>query len=161
MKNGTQDNGSWLDVLKDLTPKALESGMERLKALSSGDKFCDFAPNPLQFKALCLAFYEDLRLPSTIDAYREIRAKIDSDIVYFSHPVVKFTASKLNVDFLQMKDDAKAYAKFKQMYEQVCLLVKQGHELPPLKERPLVVRSQNRAIGQAHLAQMKRLLGVA
>lgn len=161
MKNGTQDNGAWLDVLKDLTPKALESGMERLKALSAGDKFCDFAPNPLQFKALCLSFYEDLRLPSTIDAYREIRSKINSNTIHFTHPVIKFVAGKLDVDFLTKDDDAKTYADFKEDYEKVCLLVKQGHELPPLSERPLVVRSQTKAIGQAHLAQMKRLLGVA
>jgi hypothetical protein len=129
--------------------------------LSCGDKFCEFAPNSLQFKAICLAFYEDLRLPSAIDAYREIRSKMNSDILHFSHAVIKFTASKLTVEFLKKEDTAKTYAEFKEAYEKVCLLVKQGHALPPMEERPFIVRSQTKAIGQDHLAKMKRLLGVA
>ena len=159
-KNGATVNATWHDALKDLTPKAIESGVARLKALSADGKFVEFPPNCLQFKALCLAFYEELRLPKTIDAYREIQAKAYTNIVHFSHPIIAFTASKLNVDFLKLDDDAKTFAIFKHVYEQVCLLVKQGHPLPPMTERPMMVRSQTKAIGQAHLAQMKRLLGV-
>ena len=98
-------------------------------------------------------------MPSTIDAYREVRLKAYTDIVNFSHPVVKFTAGKLNVDFFKL-DDRKAYEIFKIAYEKVCLLVKQGHELPPMTERPMVIKSQNKAIGEAELAKIKRLLGV-
>lgn len=144
----------------DLTPKALESGISRLKALSTGDKFTEFPPNCLQFKALCLAFYEDLRLPSTIDAYREIRTKAYSSHLNFSHPVIKFTAGKLNVDFLKIENETEAYTIFKHAYEKVCLLVKQGHELPPMTEFPMMVRSHNKHIGRTNLTQMKKLLGV-
>ncbi len=152
-------SAAWFDVLKKLTPKALESGVERLKALSNGDKFVDYPPNCLQFKALCLAFYEDLRLPSTSDAYREVRALAYTDVLGWSHPVVKFTASKLNLDFFKLAD-LKAYEIFKIAYEQVCLLVKQGHELPPLPNQPMIIRSQTRAIAEAELTKIKRLLGV-
>lgn len=147
-------------MLKGLTPKALESGVERLKKLAAGEKFTDFPPNVLQFKALCLAFYEDLRLPSLAEAYAEVRSWAYSNVIGWSHPVVKFTGSKLNLDFFKL-DDRRAYEIFKIAYEQVCLLVKQGHELPPLPHRRLVVSPQNKAIAKEELTKIRRLLGVA
>ncbi|KTD39635.1 hypothetical protein Lmor_0001, partial [Legionella moravica] len=72
-KFGTHDNGTWFDTLKGLTPKALESGMERLRNLSGNGKFAEYPPNCLQFKALCMAFYDDLKLPKASDAYWEFK----------------------------------------------------------------------------------------
>ena len=159
-KNGARPNSTWFDTLKDLTPKALESGMERLKQLSMGDKFTDFPPNCLQFRALCLAFYEDLHLPSTIDAYREVRGRMYMNTIHYSHPVIKLTAQRLSIEFLDIEDVGKAYAIFKEAYESVCFLVKQGHPLPQMPERTLMIRPQTRKIGAEQLAKMKRLLGV-
>lgn len=157
-KNGAKPNVTWFEALKDLTPKALVSGMERLR---QENKFIEFPPNCLQFRGLCLAFYEELGLPSTIDAFREVRMKAYRQTIHYSHPVVKLTAQKLTIEFLDIEDEGKAYAIFKEAYEGVCFLVKQGHPLPPMTERTLMVRPQTRKIGETHLEQMKRLLGVA
>ena len=48
-KHGAQDSGVWFETLRDLTPIALESGLERLRALSGGTKFAEYPPNCLQF----------------------------------------------------------------------------------------------------------------
>ncbi len=110
----------WFDSLKALTPKALESGMERLKSLSAGQKFCEFPPNCLQFKSLCLAFYDDLRLPKASDAYQEIKMMAYRSNQHWSHEVVKFTASRLTAKFYAIEQEQEAYALFKKSYEQVC-----------------------------------------
>ena len=78
-KQGVTDSGIWLETLQDLTPKALESGLMRLKQLKGAKAFIEFPPNCLQFRALCLAFYEELHLPTARDAYVEIKGK------YYSH----------------------------------------------------------------------------
>ena len=101
-KHGVADDGVWFATLKDLTPKALVSGVERLMTLSPGDKFCDFPPNCLQFRALCLSFYSELGLPKVMDAYREIENRMYLTNVAWIHPAVEYTAAKLGSDFLNM-----------------------------------------------------------
>ena len=133
-KHGAQDSGVWFETLRDLTPIALESGLERLRTLSGGAKFAEYPPNCLQFRALCLAFYEELNLPQVGAAYKEIRLRSYVNSHYWSHPVVKFTASKLPVDFLMIENEQKAYALFVEAYTQVCNLVKQGHKLPVIND---------------------------
>ena len=159
-KNGTHDrHGVWFAALKGLTPKALESGMERLRDLSAGDRFCDFPPNCLQFKALCLAYYEELNLPKVHDAYREIKNFWESNAGYYSHAVVSFIARRLPDNFLAIKQEKVAYALFKRVYEQVTDLVRQGHAIPEVKDRVKRPRpSPNKAVAQTHLAQLKQLL---
>lgn len=159
MKHGTKDRGSWVDTLKDLTPVALESGLERLKKLSAGDKFVEYPPNCLQFKALCLAFYEDLRLPKASDAYLEIRNKAYSNKISWSHAVVKFIAQKLGIDFFDIKQEAEAYKQFKDIYNDVCHLVRQGVELPKVEARVMLVRAPDKAIAKQHLQHIKQRLG--
>lgn len=159
-KNGVSDSGVWFMALKDLTPKALESGIERLMNLSHGKQFCDFPPNPLQFRALCLGFYEQLRLPSASDAYREIKSRSYITSENWSHSVVKYTAKRLGIQFLETDDDAKTYAQFKRVYEQVCHLVKQGHEVPEIKDPIMRVEKNPVNNAKTHLNQMRQLLGV-
>ena len=163
-KNGTSDSGIWFDVLGDLSPKALETGVARLKGLSGGTKFCDWPPNPLNMKALCLAFYDELKLPSAAEAYREIKNMRGATRKSWSHAVVKFTACRLPSGFLNSDNEQQLYMRFKAVYEQVCNLVKQGNEIPGLNEikEPAVCLPApvNRNIGHSHLAAMKQRLGV-
>lgn len=55
-KYGMEDSGVWLETLKDLTPRALDNGIETLRSGGAGDAFCEYPPNPMQFRKLCLAF---------------------------------------------------------------------------------------------------------
>lgn len=158
-KHGLQDNGTWLKVLGDLTPKALESGMERLRRVKGDSQFCNYPPNPLQFRALCLAYYEEQKLPGVGAAFDEIRQKASYGFVGWSHPVVKYTASKLTQEFLKIEDVNKAFTLFCPIYEKVCNLVKQGHQLPDIGTKVFYVKGSNKEIARAHLSQMKQLLG--
>jgi len=158
MKHGTSDKGVWADALKDLTPIAIESGLERLKKLSAGDKFTEYPPNCLQFKSLCLAYYEDLRLPKASDAYLEIRNMAYSNKVGWSHEVVKFIAQKLPIDFLNINQEAVAYKQFKEAYNEVCNLVRQGVELPKMERRMMIIRTPNKEIAKQHLNAIKQQL---
>ena len=159
MKHGMKDRGAWVDTLKDLTPIALESGLDRLKKLSAGDKFTEYPPNCLQFKSLCLAFYEDLRLPKASDAYLEIRNKAYCNNIYWTHAVVKFIAQKLTIDFFDIQQEAEAYKQFKLVYNDVCHLVRQGMQLPKVEHRVMVARTSNKAVAKQHLNHIKQRLG--
>jgi len=165
-RHGVQDkDNTWYLALRDLTTKALESGVARLRGLSNEGKFTEFAPNCLQFKALCLAYYEDLSLPSAADAYREItNSQYATSHYRWSHSVVKSIASRLPNDFLNRDNQAEGYALFKTMYERVCHLVKQGHslfEIASLKEPVLrLEKPRNKQTALNHLKAMKQQLGV-
>lgn len=158
-KHGEEDKGVWFKVLQDLTPKALDSGVGRLMSLSHGKQFCEFPPNALQFRALCLGFYEDLRLPLTSDAYREVRMKAYTRSTYWSHPAVRFTAHKLGHQFLNEGDDAKTYTVFKTAYEQVCHLVRQGLPIPDISEPVMRYQAKNTVLAKHHLDQIRNMLG--
>lgn len=149
----------WLETLQDLTPVALESGVDRIKKLSAGNKFAEFPPNCLQFKALCLAFYEDLRLPKVGEAYLEIRNKAYSKSLHWSHAAVKFTAQKLSLDFLDIRQEAEAYKHFKRAYNEVCHLVRQGHALPDMPDQVLLPKASDKAIAKRYLQTIKQQLG--
>ncbi|EHL29714.1 MULTISPECIES: hypothetical protein [Legionella] len=159
-KHGIEDNGTWFKVLNDLTPRALESGLERLMSLSHGKQFCEFPPNALQFRALCLGFYENLRLPSASDAYREIKARAYVTSQNWSHPAVRFTAKRMGLKFLNEKDDANTFSIFKKAYEQVCHLIKQGLEVPEISEPVMLSKTQNKHVASEHLGKMRQILGV-
>ena len=158
---GANDNGIWFEALKDLTPKALESGMERLGKLTNNGKFADFPPNCFQFLAVCLSFYEDLKLPKAGDAYQEIKNRDYLRDRQWSHPIIGFIASRLPKNFLKIRDEKTAYALFKRIYEEVCNLRKQGHELPEVKENLMLMKQPNRKLAQSYLAQMKEMLRAA
>lgn len=158
-KFGTHDNGTWFDALKNLTPKALESGMDRLRNLSGNGKFTEYPPNCLQFKALCIAFYDDLGLPKASDAYREIKNSVRKAIPGWSHPVIEFIAKKLPASFFLIDHELIAYNLFKEKYDQVCLLVQQGHDIPEVQTPHRVKAARNLEVGGAHLKQIKQYIG--
>lgn len=160
-KYGSKDNGTWFEALNDLTPKALESGMARLRNLSGEGKFIEYPPNCLQFKALCLAFYDDLNLPKPSLAYREIKNSTYKTSVSWSHPLTEFIANKLPDDFFKMEQEGVAYAVFKNIYEQACRLVQQGHEIPKTKAPHRVRPTQTPEVARAYLNQIKHHIGVS
>ena len=157
-KHGLQDNGIWLEILGDLTPRALESGLERLKKVEKNSKFAEFPPNPLQFRALCLAFYEAMNLPGAGTAFDEVCMNRERNLSSWSHPVVAFTASRLTSEFWSITDINKAFELFTPLYTRVCELVKQGHELPETKPLKRVRQSGSRQVGQQHLMALKKHL---
>lgn len=158
-KFGTHDNGTWFDTLKGLTPKALESGMERLRNLSGNGKFAEYPPNCLQFKALCMAFYDDLKLPKASDAYWEFKNSVRKTIPRWSHPAIEFVAKKMPFDFFSIDHDGIAYSVFKEKYEQVCHLIQQGHELPKIDAPHRIKPARNIEVGEGYLNQIKQHIG--
>lgn len=160
-KFGVKDDGTWFEVLKDLTPLALKSGMERLRQLTPDARFATFPPICLEFRAVCLGFYDELKLPKAIEAYREIKNRAYLTTSSYSHPVVQYIASKLPNDFLEIRSERSAYEIFETIYKEVCLLVKQGHKLPQIKDNLILVKQPNRKLAQSHLAQMKQMLRAA
>ena len=158
-KFGTKDNGTWLDVLKDLTPKALESGMNRLKELAGNGKFAEYPPNSLQFKALCIAFYNDLGLPKPSIAYIEIKNSAYKTNPVWSHPLIEFIAKKLPDDFFKIDQERVAYSLFKELYDQISNLIKQGHEIPKMHAPQKVRPTRNPDVARAYLHQIKQYIG--
>jgi hypothetical protein len=159
-KFGPKDNGTWFDALNGLTPKALESGMDRLRNLSGNGKFTEYPPNCLQFKALCMAFYDDLGLPKPLIAYREIKNSVYKTISGWSHPLIEFIAKKLPDNFFKIEQESVAYGLFKEIYEQVSQLVQQGHEIPKTQAPQRVRPTRNPEVARAYLNQIKQHIGV-
>ena len=62
---------------------------------------------------------------------------------------------------LEIRDEKTAYALFERVYEEVCDLLKQGHELPEAKENLMLMKEPNRKLAQSYLAQMKQILRAA
>jgi hypothetical protein len=158
-KHGVKDNGIWLEALKDLTPKALESGLMRLNNLAGKGKFAEYPPNCLQFKALCLAFYEELNVPKASDAYREIINSAYKNKKAWSHEMVEFIAHRLPDEFFKLEQEAQAYAVFKSIYNQIFDLVKQGHAIPKSIEKQRQAHRRTPSIASAHIQQMKQHIG--
>jgi len=77
----------------------------------------------------------------------------------WSHEVVKFTASRLTAKFYAIEQEQEAYALFKKSYEQVCALVKQGHELPKVHPVVMAKKVSDKATAYQYLSQMKQRLG--
>jgi hypothetical protein len=158
-KYGVKDNGSWFETLKDLTPKAINSGLERLRGLEMGLKFAEFPPNALQFRALCLSFYADLKLPTAREAYQEIYEYEQYGCQSFSHPVVHFAACQLlGKDFYGIERDCDRYPLFKKAYEEVCLMARKGHPVPEIKAMPKPYKKASIEVADRHLAKMKQVL---
>lgn len=158
-KFGTKDNGTWFDALKGLTPKALESGMDRLRDLAGNGKFAEYPPNSLQFKALCMAFYNDLELPKPSVAYMEIKNSAYKTMPAWSHPLIAFIAKKLPDNFFKLDQESVAYGLFKELYEQASELVKQGHEIPKIQVQQRTRPTRNPEVARAYLNQMKQHIG--
>lgn len=138
--------------------------MERLRGLANDGKYAEYAPNSLQFKGLCLSFYDDLNLPAASFAFREIINSAYGARRIKQHPVIAFMASRLPSDFLTIESEARAWSLFKPAYEQVCDLIKQGHFLPQLSNAHIsdmhLPRAQNKSVALVHLSTMRQRLGV-
>lgn len=147
----------WLYALKSLTPKALESGIERIVNFSAGKKFMEFPPGCLEFKGLCLDFYDDLKLPKAEDAYREIQNSIFSKNKIWSHKVVRYVANCLPANFFSIEHDVRN-ALFYQAYKQVCNLLKQGHELPQVEDRVFINEVSSKEMAAHHLKEIRQIL---
>ena len=133
--------------------------MVRLRNLAGDGKFIEYPPNCLQFKALCLSFYEDLNLPNVSDAYRGITNSVYKNKKTWSHEVIEFIANKLPADFFKIEQEAQAYAVFKGIYSQVAHLLKQGHALPALIERKGLAVVRTPSVAMTHLQQIKQRIG--
>lgn len=158
-KYGVKDNGTWFETLKDLTPMAINSGLEKLRSLEMGLKFAEFPPNPMQFRALCMSFYADLKLPTASEAYQEIYEYEQYGRQCFSHPVVHFAAYQLlGNDFYGLERDCERYPLFKKAYEEVCLMARKGHPLPELKAMPKPFKKTSTEVANRHIREMQRLL---
>ncbi|HGU7212574.1 TPA: hypothetical protein ACTEN1_002869 [Legionella pneumophila] len=158
-KNGSKDSGAWFDALNELTPKALESGVARLRNLAGNGKFAEYPPNCLQFKALCMAFYDDLGLPKARDAYQEITNSIYKSNPRWSHPLIEFIAQRLPENFFSIEQEAQAFGHFSRLYTEVCHLVKQGHELPESIKNKRAVPTRTPSVAHMHLQQIKHHIG--
>ena len=135
--------------------------MERLKKLAGNSKFAEFPPNCLQFRGLCLAYYEELNIPRAIDAYREIKGREFKRNAPWSHEIVQYIAAKLPRDFLLIHQESQAYAIFEGIYKRVCHLVKQGHSLPKVSDTLMFKKESNPEHAKMHLHAIKQRLGVA
>lgn len=138
--------------------------MERLRGLANDGKYSEYAPNSLQFKGLCMSFYDDLGLPSASFAFREILNSAYGAGRIKQHPILAFMASRLPADFLKIEGEARAWSLFKPAYDQVCDLIKQGYSLPELSNAHIcpmhLPRSQDQSVAHSHLSAMKQRLGV-
>ncbi|HAU0369082.1 TPA: hypothetical protein JBF73_07685 [Legionella pneumophila] len=159
-KHGVEDNGTWFQVLKDLTPMALHNGMNKLMTLEKGNQFCEFPPSSLQFRALCLGYYSDLKLPTPASAHREVLNRAYTKNTRWSHPVVQYTAFKLGHHFAAIENEGESFALFSDAYEQVCHLVRQGRPIPEMAQVPLMKKPQSKEVAMNHLTQMRQALGV-
>ena len=79
----------------------------------------------------------------------------------WSHAVVKFTAKRLVLKFLEIDNERILLLVFEEVYEQVCHLMRQGHQIPEIKEQVLLAKPQSKDIATSHLARIRQLLGVA
>lgn len=158
-KHGEKDDGTWFETLKDLTPHALAGGIERIMTLKAGLKFAEFPPNAMQFKALCLAFYdEDIKLPSITRTFDEICDFVNSGSMHFSHPIVKYIASKMDENFYQHARDRRYHAckdSLQQVYDAACYVLRQGFELPEVILHPRCIRTSTPAVARKHLNSFK------
>lgn len=161
-KYGSKDDGTWFETLKDLTPHALSGGIERLQTLKTGLKFSEFPPNSLQFKALCLAFYdEDIRLPSLNKTMDEICEFVDTGCTHFSHPIVRYIASKLDDNFYMHARERRYYAcrnALQKVYETSCHILRQGFELPEVTLISRAVKKASPEFARKHLQIIQNLI---
>lgn len=127
--------------------------------LSKLDKFKDFPPNCMQFRALCLEAVSGQNLPSLGQAFTEVRNWYFYNINQWSHPAVRFTAAKLPKEFWDTEDLYMAFQNFESIYSDVCFLIKQGHDVPyaELKKHQA---SKNLDYAKQQLQQIIKNLGI-
>ena len=126
-------------------------------SLEAGDKFAEFPPNPMQFRAICLGFYSSMDLPTSGKAFDEFQ-RLHYQSSHQIHPVVRYMAKKLPESFYKIETVAEAWKEFSQVYDKVCNLLYQGHALPELPEPKTIKKAPSKAVSRRHLDQMKAYL---
>lgn len=160
-KYGVEDSGIWYQVLKDLTPKAIEMGIERLITMQTGLKFAEFPPSPMQFRAICLDVFGDLKLPPASQVYQDIEWLNRGINQYSMHPLSRYIATKLPKKFYEMDALHERYEIFNQVYEKVCHLIRQGHKIPDVVIEPIERTNKNSGVAGFYIKKMKSLLSGA
>ena len=150
----------WFETLKDLTPRALDNGLETLRCASANSKFIEYPPNPMQFRVLCLSYYDALRLPAVSDAYQTFKTCVRLNNWQDAHPVLKYTAYKLGDDYLKIEADFKTYPVFKEAYQKVCHMAHLGMNIPDVTITTFLPNPSSPATAKRHLAQLKQQLGM-
>jgi len=159
-KFGKKDDGTWFAALSDLTPKAIENGINALMRMDAGSKYCEYPPSALEFRALCLSYYKELGLPTAEQAFREIETNTRISKPRYSHAAVRYVDYMLGENFFNSDDLNGMYTIFKSHYNKVCHYIKQGHQLPDV---PVFVRNKPKTIsatGDNAIYNIKKYLGV-
>lgn len=124
-------------------------------------RFKDYPPNCMQFRDICLSYYKGLNLPDVKDAYNEIKRNGYSSRPNWSHPAVKYAASKLPSEFLSIEHEGIAYDLFKKTYAKVCHIARLGFDIPEVNSPVILFKPVNKDIARHHLTRIKQHLGVA
>ena len=99
---GREPSDEWSTILAGITPKMIETGIERMKA---ADKFQEWPPNALAFRALCLPSEVDLGLPTAEEAFAQA---VGNRPHQQKHPAVVHTLRQIDSYALRMADEATA-----------------------------------------------------
>lgn len=156
---GLKDDGTWFSALSDLTPKAIETGINSLMRMDAGNEFCKYPPKPLEFRALCLSYYKDLGLPTVEQAFKEIQTNARLSKPRYSHAAIRYVDHMLGEEFFNSDDIKAMYATFKRHYNKVCHYIKQGHQVPDV---PICLRNTPNSttfIGNNAIINLKKHLG--
>lgn len=121
----------WCEGLNDLSEEKLKQGVSKLLSRAKQKNPSPWAPNLIEFRALCQRSPEDYQLPSAESAYDIIIASLDKQIFHWKHPIVyhaakRFGAYKFAHDlfsFSQRRD-------FEATYLQVCDEFMKGKPFP-------------------------------
>ena len=130
-----------------------------LRQGTKGHKFSEFPPNCLQFRALCLEYYEGLKLLSVSDAYAEFKRGVRTGKWRDTDRAVQYTAHKLGADFLMLDRDIEAYPLFKKTYLNVCHLARLGLEIPAVNAPLMLGKITSRESARVYLNNLKQHLG--
>lgn len=87
---GRAPSDDWATILAGITPKMIGTGIERMKMI---EKFQEWPPNALAFRALCLPSEADLGLPTAEEAFAQA---VGNRSGQSKHPAVIHTLRKID-----------------------------------------------------------------
>ena len=99
---GRQPSDDWATILAGITPKMIGSGIERMKTI---EKFQEWPPNALAFRALCLPSEADLGLPTADEAFAQAVGNRPGQP---KHPAVIHALRQIDSYALRLADEATA-----------------------------------------------------
>ncbi len=132
LKNfGEQDNGVWLEALKDLKREDLEYGFKRVIRLvtqEEREKYEAWPPNVKEFRMYCERRFEDFGLPRAHVAFAEAQNNERITNEFWTHPLVRVAAFQLKKKTMGSIDDEN-YPNFKKIYSALCYRFMRGEAL--------------------------------